>query len=128
MSNIDTGHIEIGPCEYDENAVVTFGAADDFAEGTILARSTSTHKWVLFVDGGSSNGNGVPKGVLAKRLVKTTVGAGDMIGSVITAGPVNEGRLVIDAGTTLTKIHVDALRLYGIRPKVVNQLGAYDNS
>lgn len=128
MTDIDTGHVELGPCEYDVNAIVSFASADDFAEGTILARDTSTNKWVLFVPAGNTNGNGIPKGVLAKRLTKVASGAGDLIGSVITFGEVNQDRLVIDGGGSITKVIVDALRLYGIRPRPVNQLGVYDNS
>lgn len=132
MSNIentplDSGSVQVRKCEFGDE-LITFGGADDLAEGTILARDSSTLKLRLFVKGGSTNGNGIPKVVLAHRVVAT--GSGDLPCRVIKAGVVDKNRLIIDADGDASNVDaavLDQLRDYGIQTESVSELGRVDN-
>jgi hypothetical protein len=124
---IDNSSVELEGGEFSDE-LVTFAGTDTFAKGTILARDTSTQKLVLFVKGGSTNGNGIPAGVLTYPISRT--GAGDVKARVLIAGKVAKGRLVIDAqgdDSAIDGIVRDQLRSRGIVPVDVQQLGALDN-
>lgn len=127
ITNIDNGPLVLGDEEF-EDGLIAFAGADTFAEGTILARNTSTLKFQLYVKGGSSNGNGVPVGVLTYAVSRT--GAGDVMGRVLMKGKVNAKRLIIDADGDDSNIDAtvrDLLRNKGIVPEIVTNLSRYDN-
>jgi Bacteriophage lambda head decoration protein D len=119
--------VQLRNCEL-ADATVTFGGADVFAEGTILARDSVSLKYVLFVKGGSTNQNGIPKAVLAHRL--ESAGSGDQPARVIVAGELVKERLVIDADGNDSNVDaavLDQLRDYGLRAVSVKQLAKLDN-
>ncbi|HKY40794.1 MAG TPA: head decoration protein [Polyangiaceae bacterium] len=126
-TELDVGTVQIRDCEF-KDELINFSGADDLKEGTILARDSSTLKLRLFVKGGSTNGNGIPKAVLAHRLVVTA--SGDKACRVIIRGEVVKERLVIDADGDDSNIDgavLDQLRDYGITPVATKQLARVDN-
>jgi hypothetical protein len=127
VTDIDTGSVEIqGGQFFDE--LLTLEGADTILKGTILARSSATGKLVLFVAGGNSNENGIPKCVLTYEVVATE--ASDVPVRVLVAGTVNRNRLVIDAdgdASNVTDAVADKLRDYHIVAVEVSQIGRYDN-
>lgn len=126
-TTIDTGSVEIDGGEF-RDELVTFAGTDTFAAGTILARDSVSLKLVLFVKGGATNQNGIPKAVLTYPIERT--GAGDVKARVLTRGRVVKQRLIIDADGSDTNIDaavVDQLRDYGIEPVETKQLAALDN-
>lgn len=119
--------VQLRNCEC-ADGIVTFAGDDTFAEGTILARDSVSLKYVLFVKGGSTNQNGIPKAVLAHALTK--VGAGDLPARVIVGGEVIKERLIIDADGNDSNVDaavIDQLRDYGLRAVSVKQLAKLDN-
>ena len=122
-TSIDYGALEIDQCSHRE-ALLTFAGAATAKKGTILAVDSSTLKYVLFVKGGSSNGNGIPKAVLGYEVVAT--GASDIKVSAIVEGKLNKKRLVIHANGDDSAVDVavlDQLRDYGIVAVNVEQAG-----
>ena len=71
--------------------LLTLAGADTIAAGTILARDTSTLNMVLFVKGGTTNGNGTPTTVLEYEV--TATGAGNVPVRVPGTGVVRQDRL-----------------------------------
>jgi hypothetical protein len=127
ITNVDTGGIELHSGEF-EDGLLTFGGADTFVKGTILARDSSTKKWIVFVKGGSTNGNGVPRAVLTYEVSKD--GSGDLKIRALVAGTVNKNRLVIDAdgdGSNVDENVIDGLKDNKITCTDVTQLGEVDN-
>jgi hypothetical protein len=114
-TTIDNGSVELEGGEF-RDELITFAGTDTFAAGTILARDSVSLKLVLFVKGGSTNQNGIPKAVLTYPVSRT--GAGDVKGRVLIADGTDAN---IDAAV------IDQLRDYGIDPVDVQQLGALDN-
>lgn len=127
ITNVDTGSVALGDCTY-ESGLLTFAGADTFAAGTILARASNTQKWVLYVKGGSSNENGIPRAVLTYAVTKD--GSGDLLVRPLVKGDVNKDRLIIDAdgdGSNVDNSVVDDLKDHGIMAVSVAQLGQVDN-
>jgi hypothetical protein len=123
VTDIDIGDLQLERGEF-EDGVFNFSGADTLVRGTILARHTGTLKWQLYVKGGSSNGNGVPQGILS-HLVEAT-GSGDLPVRVMIRGLVNTNRLVIDADGDASNIDAtvrDLLREHNITPVNVEQIG-----
>lgn len=132
MANIVTTNIDLGPVALEgsvcHDELVTFAGGDTFVAGTILARDSVSGKLVLFVKGGNTNGNGVPKAVLTYDIERAD--AGDVTARVLVKGHVNRDRLVIDAdgdGSNVDEVVVDQLRDYGIVASPVDQLAQLDN-
>ena len=124
---IDNGSVELEEGRFHDD-VITFAGADTLAAGTILARDSSTQKLVLFVKGGNTNGNGIPKAVLTYPVTRAS--GGDARARVLVSGKVNKNRLIIDADGNDSNIDgsvIDQLRDYGIVPVDVQQLGTLDN-
>ena len=128
MANLTTTEIDIGDVELErsefEDGVINFSGADVLARGTILARNTSTLKWQIYVKGGSSNGNGVPQGVLSHEV--EALGSGDLPVRVAIRALVNVNRLIIDADGDASNIDAtvrDLLREHNITPVDVRQVG-----
>jgi hypothetical protein len=108
--------------------VLTFAGADTFVKGTILARDNVSGKLVLFVKGGATNENGIPKAVLTYGVERA--GAGDEAVRVLVKGRVRKDRLVIDADgddSNIDETVCDQLRDYGITPVDTQQLAQLDN-
>lgn len=94
--------------------ILTFAGADEFVIGTILARDSGTGKLVPFVVGGGT-GSGAPVAVLPYTVSAT--GAGDKVISALVGGQVRKDKLVIEDAadlSTLTIVHIESLRDYGI--------------
>ena len=129
ITNIDNSNVIFKSAEFEHDATITFAGADTFAAGTILARDSSSLKFVLFVKGGSTNENGIPKGVLTLDVVAT--GAGDEISDVMIAGSVRKEKLIIDADGDDTNVDaavLDQLRDYGLIPEFVTDVSELDNA
>lgn len=125
----DVGTVQVRECEF-RDELLTLAGADTLLEGTILARNSSTLKAVIFVVGGSSNENGIPKMVLAHDVVTTTSGAHDVAVRVIQSGVLKKERLVIDADgddSNVTSAVLDKLRDYKIEAVNTAKLGRLDN-
>lgn len=111
-----------------EPGVVNFAGADTLLPGTILARDSVSLKYVIFVKGGSTNGNGIPKAVLLNELVAT--GAGDLSANPIVGGRLATNKLVIDADGDASNVDNavrDELRDFGIITHDSVQLAEADN-
>jgi hypothetical protein len=127
ITNIDPGNPVIDGRSY-EDGLLTFAGADIFLAGTLLARNTSTQKFIPYVKGGSSNGNGVPRAVLTHRVERS--GAGDTPVRVLTGGDVHKHRLIVDLVGDDSSIDGnvrDLLRQTGIFAEDTQQLNRYDN-
>lgn len=128
ITNIDNSNVIFKAPQFDMNATITFAGADTFASGTILAVDSVSLKYVLFVKGGVTNENGIPKGVLTYDVVAT--GAGDEKGQVLIAGSVRKEKLIIDADgddSNVDKAVLDELRDYSIIPEFVTDVSELDN-
>lgn len=130
ITDIDNGSVLVDQDSAEfEDHVITVGGAVTLAAGTILARNTSTLKFVPFVIGGETAGNGVPGAVLTYPVASS--GAGDVAARILIAGKVKKERLIEDGdgdASNLTAAHYDDLREVGIIPVSTKQLGEYDNS
>lgn len=129
ITNIDNSSVIVKDAEFKHDAEITFAGADTFAAGTILAVDSSSLKFVLFVKGGSTNENGIPKGVLTLDVVAT--GAGDEISDIMIAGSVRKEKLIIDADgddTNVDQAVLDQLRDYGLIPVFVTDVSELDNA
>ncbi len=127
ITNVDRGAVVIEDGKYRDDTL-TLAGADTLAPGTILARDNTTGKLVLFVKGGVTNENGIPKAVLTYEVV--TSGAGDVSVRACVGGLVNKKRLVIDADGDDSNVDaavLDQLRDYGISAVDVEQLAELDN-
>src|SRR6188474_514376 len=105
--------------------IIAFAGADDLLAGTILARDSVSLKLVLFVKGGATNQNGIPKAVLPVALSASA----DTKARVIVKGDLVQERLVIDLDQSATNIDGavrDQLRAYGLTPVSVQQLSVLD--
>lgn len=134
MPNAVTTNVDIGSFVLDRDeaeyadGLLTFAGADDFVPGTILARDSATGNYVLYVIGGVTNENGIPKAILAQEA--SADGAGDVAVRVLIKGTVARDRLVVDAdgdASNLTDAILDELRDYTIVGHNVQQLAHLDN-
>ena len=93
----------------------TVTSGQTYLEGTLLARDTSTNKYVVFVKGGSTNGNGVPAAILASEVVATATG--DRVEDVALSGRVRKPKLVIHADKALAdpSVNIDEAVLWQLR-------------
>lgn len=127
IENVDTGNPILSNTEF-EDGLLTLAGAETVKAGTILARDSSTGKFVLFVKGGTTNGNGIPKAVMTYDVA--SIGAGDISVRPGIKGQYRKQRLVIHADGNATNVDnavCDQLRDYGLTPVSVHELGSYDN-
>lgn len=131
MANITITNVDIGGLVLEQveaaDAVLKNADTDDpvtFEKGTILARHSSDLKLYPF-DPAGSNGLNAAKAVLTYDVEIAANGESGV--RVLIAGKVNQNRLKIHGGTTITAAHLDGLRDYGIIPVDVKQLGSLDN-
>lgn len=130
MANYESTNIDLGSVTFESgtyrDGLLTFADAGTVLAGTILARDSVSGKFVPFVVGGSTNGNGVPKAVITYEV--TATGAGDIAIRAMTEGKVRKQRLVIAADgddSNITEAILDQLRDYDIATVDVQQLGQY---
>jgi hypothetical protein len=127
ITNVDLGSVIFKDAELRDESLTLAGAVT-VKEGTLLARDSSTLKLVLFVKGGSTNGNGIPKAVLTYKVVST--GAGDVAIRAMVSGEVKSGRLVIAAdgdASNVDAVVLDQLRDYSLISISVQELNILDN-
>lgn len=128
MSNLTITNVDIGPDLIDgrnfDPSVLTFAGAATVIKGTILARDSSTLKWVPFVKGGSTNENGIPKGLITHDV--TAEGAGDIAVRVLIDGEYRAESLIIDADGDDSNI--DAAVLDQLRDYKITAVSVTDNS
>ena len=127
ITNIDNGEALISGGTF-EPGVLTFAAAGTVKANTILARSSATGKFVPYVVGGTTAGNGVPKAVVLRDVTATA--AGDEPIRACTTGTFNLARLVVAAdadASNITPAIRDELRDYGILTTSVRELNILDN-
>ena len=94
ITNVDLGSVILENARF-RDGLMTFAGADTMAKGTIVARDTSTLKYVIYAKGGVTDGNGVPRGILTEEIV--AAGAGDEAIRPAIAGDFRKERLIIDA-------------------------------
>jgi hypothetical protein len=132
MSNIEittnqTNGIRIWePIHKDD--LVTLVGADVLLAGTILARDSVSLELVLFVKGGSTNENGIPKAVIDYGF--TATGAGTFSVRALVGGRIRAADLVIDADGDATNVDaavLDQLRDFGLVGLSTAQLSTFDN-
>ena len=127
ITNNDIGSSILKDAEFRDDTL-TLAGADTIAPGTILARDSVSLKLVLFVKGGVTNENGIPKVIITQEVVAT--GAGDSPVRAGVAGSYRKERLIIDADGDDSNIDaavMDQLRDYGLVPIDVQELNIPDN-
>jgi hypothetical protein len=127
ITNVDVGGVIIRGAEF-EDALLTFAGAGTVYAGTILARDSSTLKYIPFVKGGTTNENGIPKAIITHDI--TAAGAGDETFRPMISGDVVKERLIIVADGDDTNVDAavrDELRDYGIVVINVEELNELDN-
>lgn len=127
ITNIDLGSYRHS-YNKEQPDTLTLAGADTIAKGTILARDSVSGKLVLFVKGGATNENGIPKAILAEEI--TVTGAGDSSVRVTISGNVKKPYLIIDADgddSNIDAVVKDQLSDYGITVLEVTEHGILDN-
>lgn len=127
VTNLDLGSSILEDAKFRDDTM-TFAGADTMAPGTILARDSVSLKLVIYVKGGVTNENGIPKVILTQEVVAT--GAGDLPVRVAVEGRFRLPRLIIDADGDATNIDaavIDELRDYGLTPIDAVELQSLDN-
>lgn len=120
-TSIDLGGVALEGEAFDDE-LLTFGGAATYLAGTILARDSATLKFIAFVKGGVTAGNGIPKAVLTYDV--TAAGAGDIKISALIKGVVKKQRLIILADGNDSNVDgavKDQLRAFGLTPVPVQQ-------
>jgi hypothetical protein len=123
----DQGAVQIRDAQVSDG-VITFAGAATLKVGTILARDSVSLKYVIFVKGGSTNQNGIPKAIVAEEVVAS--GAGDLPARVFIKGEFVKEKLIIQADGSDTNIDgavLDQLSDYGLVPVNAKQLAVLDN-
>jgi len=127
ITNNDLGSVIVKDAEF-RDELLTFAGADDLLEGTILARDSVSLKLVIYVKGGVTNENGIPKAILTYPV--SAAGAGDEAVRAGVSGVYRKERLVIDADgddSNVDNAVIDQLRDYGLIPLNVDELNIPDN-
>jgi len=127
-TTIDTSGVAVENEEF-LDGLLTLAGADVIVAGTLLARSSSTDKFILCNPGAAepSAAEDIPVAVLTYTAEKKAAGAGDIPVRPLVRGKVNRAKLIIDAdgdGDNVDDAVVQALENVGIHPVVVQQLGA----
>ena len=101
------------------------GTQQVFAEGTLLARHATDGKLYPYDPADTTEDLDQPKYVLTYPV--TAAATSDNRVTVMSAGKVNQRRLVIHDGTTVAAAHLDALLNRPIVPVDTTQLAKIDN-
>ena len=129
ITNNDVGSVVKQEGEFKEETL-TLAGNDTLLEGTILARDSVSLNLVIFVKGGATNENGIPKVVLINQFENLAGGAGDFPLRVMVSGVLRKQRLVIDADGDDSNIDaavLDELRDYSLVGTEVEELSILDN-
>lgn len=127
VTNINLRNPILADAEF-RDELLTLAGADVIAPGTILARDSVSQKLVLFVKGGSTNQNGIPKAILTYQV--TSTGAGDVPIRAGVSGKFRKEKLIIDAdgtGANVDAAVLDQLRDYSLVSVNVTELNIVDN-
>ena len=127
VTNINLRSPILADAEF-RDELLTLAGADVIAPGTILARDSVSQKLVLFVKGGSTNQNGIPKAILTYQV--TSTGAGDVPIRAGVSGKFRKEKLIIDAdgtGANVDAAVLDQLRDYSLVSVNVTELNIVDN-
>ena len=127
VTNINLRNPILSDAEF-RDELLTLAGADVIAPGTILARDSVSQKLVLFVKGGSTNQNGIPKAILTYQV--TSTGAGDVPIRAGVSGKFRKEKLIIDAdgtGANVDAAVLDQLRDYSLVSVNVTELNIVDN-
>lgn len=131
MANVTITNIDLGSAALEvwgsmngtlRNAAVT---AQTFVEGTLLALSSADGKLYPYDPAAVADNINIPKYVLTYEVA--ALATSDNPVQVMSAGKVNQRRLVIHAGTPVAAAHLDALLDRPIIPVDVQQLAKIDN-
>lgn len=126
ITNIDNGSVVLELWGQTDGLLRNAGGDEDtFVAGTILARHATDGKFYPYDPAETSEDIEIPKYILTYDVTIATVT--DKAVTVMSAGKVNQNRLVIHDGTTLTAAHLDALMNRPIIPVDVKQLAKIDN-
>jgi len=130
ITNNDSSTLVIGSTGNAKYRSGTFTAAGakTYPAGTILALDTATFKYIAYVKGGNTNGNGVPVALMGVEVV--SAGAGDISVRPLISATVNKNLLVIDAdgdNSNVDEVVIAELRDYTIIVEDVNELASLDN-
>jgi hypothetical protein len=127
ITNVDNSNLVLVYGQYEDDTLTAAGAGT-IARGTILARDSSTLKLVVFVKGGTTNENGIPKRILTEDVVFT--GAGDKAVRVPAGGTYRKDKLIIAADGDATNVDaavIDQMLDYTIVTRTVTEQNILDN-
>lgn len=128
ITDIDNGSSVFSDAITNKETLVIPGA-QTIKPGTILARDSTSLKLVLFVKGGVTNENGIPKAILTYEIV-AAAGA-DFAVDAMVGGNARKENLVIDADGDASNIDekvLDQLRDFAIISIESANLSVLDNS
>lgn len=131
ITNVNQGSVllEAGPVDFQSDEL-TIAATTTVLEGTILARDSATGLMVVFVAGGSTDDNGIPKSVITYAVENTTAAPVNVAVRIPISAKVRKNRLVIASDgddSNVDKAVLDQLRDYGIFATEVDDLSTLDN-
>ncbi len=101
------------------------GTPSKWDTGDIITATVVADGDTVIYDPDGSNGAQVPTGVMP--AAKTVTAQSDVPFDIIISGLVNQNRLVIDDGTTITETHLALLKDIGIIPIDQDELSTVDN-
>lgn len=127
ITNVDLGSVILENARFRDH-VMTFAGGDTMLAGTLVAKDTSTGKYVIYVKGGSTAGNGIVRGILTEQVVASS--SGDEAVRVAIAGDFRKSRLIIDADADDSNIDetvISLLQDVGLVPIDALELNVLDN-
>lgn len=127
ITNVDTGSVVLELWGALDGKVLRNAADTEqtFAPGTLLALHATDGKLYPFDPDATTEDLEIPKYVLTYPV--TLAATSETPVQVLSAGKVNQRRLVIHDGTAITAAHLDALLNRPIVPVNVEQLALPDN-
>lgn len=127
ITNIDLGNVILADARFDDDTL-TFAAAGTVAEGTILARDSVSGNLVPYVQGGSTNENGIPKTILTYDVTATAAGNIPIRAPIFGKFRLDRAIIAADGdNSNVTKAVIDQLRDFAIILKDVEELYILDN-
>ena len=93
-TDINNNSVVYKNAEFDDR-LLTLASTNTVLQGTILAVSVATGKYIPYVKDGVTDGNGIPKAVLTYEIFEPAIGDVSVRGMI--SGVVNADQLVIYA-------------------------------